>query len=406
MKDDLIFRELDGGTERFRVQPPRVSRSFFTVLLGLILIAMVAVWVIWYLGREARPPLEESWDLRGQARGQFNGWPAELEFADGKFWLCDIFGGKVICYDKDFEVIREFGAGASEDRGEGDIATSGEENTPVEVRMPRDVAVRADGEVYVLDFRPNMVHVYDEEGRYLRGWGNDSAVEDPFNPEEQEFFQAKGIAVDNDGNAYVADTGRHRIIKFDSEGRFIANWGSKGQDFDQYRHPRGLWIDGEDRLWVCDTVNSRIKIQRLDGSLLEIRQMPVPIDLPLLRHQWNYFFANWRNGESLANSWANLRMVRNKLAPMPYDLAMDGDGNYYVSDQYRRVLKFSPSGKLLMVLRSHNICGEAVRNPYERVGEINRSNYQMFATLAVDDRVNLYHAFAGNSYIRRFGTGR
>ncbi|MBF0539191.1 MAG: FG-GAP repeat protein, partial [Nitrospirae bacterium] len=38
----------------------------------------------------------------------------------------------------------------------------------------------------------------------------------------------QGVAVDNAGNIYVADTGNHRIQKFDASGKFISNWSASG----------------------------------------------------------------------------------------------------------------------------------------------------------------------------------
>ena len=43
-----------------------------------------------------------------------------------------------------------------------------------------------------------------------------------------QFDAAFGIAVDALGNVYVADDGKDRIQKFDSNGNFITKWGFKG----------------------------------------------------------------------------------------------------------------------------------------------------------------------------------
>jgi DNA-binding beta-propeller fold protein YncE len=37
-----------------------------------------------------------------------------------------------------------------------------------------------------------------------------------------------GVAVDSSHNVYVADTGNNRVLKFDSNGELIANWGLHG----------------------------------------------------------------------------------------------------------------------------------------------------------------------------------
>ena len=45
------------------------------------------------------------------------------------------------------------------------------------------------------------------------------------------------VAVDGSGNVYVADTGNHRIQKFDANGTFLTTWGSYGSGNGQFGAP-------------------------------------------------------------------------------------------------------------------------------------------------------------------------
>src|SRR5919106_4406174 len=77
------------------------------------------------------------------------------------------------------------------------------------------------------------------------------------------FNQPKGIAVDQEGNVYVADTANNRIQVFSSNGTFISKWGEYGlrevRPPDGMRFPEGIAIDPlSGNVYVADTVNNRI----------------------------------------------------------------------------------------------------------------------------------------------------
>lgn len=65
---------------------------------------------------------------------------------------------------------------------------------------------------------------------------------------------------DSRGNYYVSDELNHRIQKFDSNGTFLASYGSYGSGNGQFAVQQGLSIDAQDRLYVADTYNNRIQV--------------------------------------------------------------------------------------------------------------------------------------------------
>ena len=60
-----------------------------------------------------------------------------------------------------------------------------------------------------------------------------------------------------------------RILKYDSEGNFIKEWGVIGFRPGQFRTPHGLEFDSQGRLFVADRGNHRIQIFDQDGNLLD-----------------------------------------------------------------------------------------------------------------------------------------
>ena len=61
-----------------------------------------------------------------------------------------------------------------------------------------------------------------------------------------------------------------RILKFDSEGNFIKEWGEIGFRPGQFRTPHAMEFDSQGRLYVADRGNHRIQVFDQEGELLDI----------------------------------------------------------------------------------------------------------------------------------------
>lgn len=69
----------------------------------------------------------------------------------------------------------------------------------------------------------------------------------------------RGIAVDGQGNIFVADLGNHRIVVFDAQGKVTATWGKKGNAAGEFNEPSGVAIAPSGELLVADSWNGRIE---------------------------------------------------------------------------------------------------------------------------------------------------
>jgi hypothetical protein len=88
---------------------------------------------------------------------------------------------------------------------------------------PTDVAWDRAGNIYIADgIGPNnRVAKFDKDGRFITHWGSTGSGPGQFNG-------VKAIAVDAQGNVYVADAGNKRIQVFDGQGTFKSEFGHVG----------------------------------------------------------------------------------------------------------------------------------------------------------------------------------
>lgn len=86
--------------------------------------------------------------------------------------------------------------------------------------------------------------------------------------ENLAFNSPSDIAMDSAGNIYILDSGNQRIQKFNSEGKYLAMIGRKGQGPGEFASPSSLDIDNKGNLYVLDSM--RLQILAPDGSILKI----------------------------------------------------------------------------------------------------------------------------------------
>lgn len=67
------------------------------------------------------------------------------------------------------------------------------------------------------------------------------------------------LAIGPQGNVYAVDNLNARVQLFTSEGSFVTKWGSYGTALGQFDNPIGIAIDGNGDIYVADTNNYRIQ---------------------------------------------------------------------------------------------------------------------------------------------------
>ena len=94
------------------------------------------------------------------------------------------------------------------------------------------------GAVYVVDRELERVQKFSTAGVHQVTWGTPG--DGP-----SEFNNARGIAVDDEGNVLVVDVGNRRIQKFDSNGGFLGELPMPFDDPEFQEYPLGVAVDGD-----------------------------------------------------------------------------------------------------------------------------------------------------------------
>ncbi len=84
---------------------------------------------------------------------------------------------------------------------------------------------------------------------------------------DHPLHQPTDVAVAHDGRVLVCDSGNHRLVWYDSSGRFIAAWGTRGEHPGQFQHPEGATIDENGMVYVADWGNNRIQVLTPQGTV-------------------------------------------------------------------------------------------------------------------------------------------
>ena len=189
------------------------------------------------------------------------------------------------------------------------------------------------------------------------------------------FYMPSDIAVDEEGNVFVLDSGNHRIQKFDPQGNFLASFGRRGQGPGEFQYPQSLDIDKKGFMYISDSGNQKLQILKPNGALeREIKKTDEAPGIIRVRSDrmimgqgasvYSFGMGSMQEEQELPKLMKILDMdaeVQREFGDQKnykdmlvnrvgnrYHFAVDKDSNVFVSFDYQnRIEKYSPEGKLL-----------------------------------------------------------
>src|SRR5215218_7289054 len=163
--------------------------------------------------------------------------------------------------------------------GTGQLGFSGDGGPATEAKLTAyDVALDHQGNIYICDLENQRIRKVDREGIIhtvagsgKKGYSGDggpatkAALQDPW-----------GIAVDREGNVYIADHHNRVVRKVDPKGTITTIAGTGEAGFNREKGPAtkvwlhdpiGLFVDDDSGvLYIADTLNARIRTLPLEGA--------------------------------------------------------------------------------------------------------------------------------------------
>ena len=125
---------------------------------------------------------------------------------------------------------------------------------------PSGIAIHDSGDIYVVCYSDNSIHVFDQAGQQKRTIGSGGSGDGQFN-------QPHGLFIKGD-EMYVADCGNNRIQKLTTGGQFLRKFGNHGSGQGQFSDPISVIVDQRDRMIVSDHYNHRVVILDQAGTWL------------------------------------------------------------------------------------------------------------------------------------------
>ena len=186
----------------------------------------------------------------GSGPGRFNAPGGVAVGSDGSLYVADFYNHRIQKLTADGKFVRQWGASV-ERKPLSD--TDG-----VSFNYPTDVAIAANGKMYVADGYNDRVQVFNADGSFSHKWGGPFAA-NIYGPFNGWFATVTSVAVGPKGNIFVADFYNDRIQKFDPDGEFLTSFGRRGSGKGELSYPIAVAVASNGTVFVADYGNNRIQ---------------------------------------------------------------------------------------------------------------------------------------------------
>ena len=137
-----------------------------------------------------------------------------------------------------------------------------------DVYFPTYLAVNKDGEVFVADTMNFRIEVFGPDGKFRRKFGENG--DGP-----GMFARIKGLAFDGFGNLYVVDGDHSNVQIFNSAFQVLMFFGGYARKIEYFDIPSGIAIDPRtNRIYVCNEFISRVNVYELINTKAEDSAAP------------------------------------------------------------------------------------------------------------------------------------
>lgn len=212
-------------------------------------------------------------------------------------------------------------------------------------KKPHGLTVDQDDNIWLTDVELQQIFKFNHDGQLLMTLGE----KDVAGMDSLHFDQPTDVDVAPDGSFYVTDGyGNSRVVKFTADGKYIKEWGTKGNQEGQFNLPHAVDIDKAGNIYVADRENQRVQEFNSDGSFLKLWADPSfgSIQSMVIPPSGNTIYASdykWKeDGTPIssdiiiinAKTGQHSKITNDPAAPVSryHDIAIDKDGNLFAVD--------------------------------------------------------------------------
>ncbi len=297
--------------------------------------------------------------------------------ACGNLYIADNYNQRIRKVDTNGVITTVAGNGIEGYSGDGGPATG------AQLHYPSGMAVDTLGNLYIADWGNNRVRKVDTNGIITTAAGNgiEGYSGDGGPATQAQLGYPPGVAVDTQGNLYIADDYNHRIRKVDTNGIIstfagngIGGFGGDGGPATQAQllWPSGVAVDTLGNLYIADTYNNRIRKVDKNGTITTVAG----------------------NGDE--DYGGDGGPAVQAALQFPLDVAIDASGNLYIADYYNyRIRKVDTNGIITTV------AGNGEEGYSGDGGPATQAMLFEPQGVAVDASGNLYIADTENNRVRK-----
>jgi sugar lactone lactonase YvrE len=246
-----------------------------------------------------------------------------------------------------------------------------------EFYSPTAVVVDGQGNRYVSDFGNNMIRKITPAGLvtnyagtgvagYLNGAANSGTLASK-SDSLAEFNNPQGLAIDAQGNIYVADRGNNVVREITAAGRVVTMAGMRAPGYLDataaaavFNGPTGVAVDANGNLYVCDQGNAAIRKITPGKVVTTIAGGP----------------------------------KQSTMLNYPSGIAIDAQGNLYITDEGGRIMEYTTNSILYILAGAANVAGFVN-------GAGTTAQFNIPQGIAIDANGNIYVADKNNNCIRK-----
>ena len=244
---------------------------------------------------------------------QLNSPTSAVEDARGNLYITDLGNQRIRKVSLSGVITTVAGTGSQGYNGDGGPATSAQLNNPV------GVAVDGSGNLYIADRDNHRIRKASPSGLIttVAGTGSQGYSGNGGGATSAQLNSPTGVAVDGNGDLYIADLGNNCIRRVSLSGVIttVAGTGSQGYSGDggqaisaQMDNPTGVAMDGSGNLYIADRNNHRIRRVSPSGLITTV-------------------VGTGSKGYSGDGGQATSAQLNN-----PTGVAIDSSGNLYIAD--------------------------------------------------------------------------